>query len=287
MFGFLEFTVTQSCDGMLCKEYLKKVCNVSSKMITKLVRTEMGITRNGELLRTVDSVCNGDVIRLKLPQDENEIIPTEGELDVMYEDNHILIVNKPDNMPVHPTKNHQTDTLANIVRFYSLNKNEHYTFRAINRLDRDTSGLVVIAKDRYTASCLKGLYKEYTAVCQGEMINDGTVSANIRLCPNSKMLREVHTSGAYAVTHYKVLQTNGEHTLILCTLETGRTHQIRCHMSYLGFPLAGDDLYGGSKEKIHRQALHCSRVEFKHPVTGENIDIKSKIPENIRQIIEL
>lgn len=283
---YIEFNVDISCDKMLCKEFLKTKCNVSSRMVTKLVRTEMGITRNGELLRTIDYVYNGDIVRIKLPEDDNLINPVEGKLDIAYEDEHILVVNKPYNMPVHPTKNHQNDTLANIVRFYSLKKGEDYTFRAINRIDRDTSGLVVIAKDRYTSSKLKGLYKEYTAICCGNIVKDGTINKKIRLKPDSKMVREVSEDGANAITHYKVMKNKNNYTAILCTLETGRTHQIRCHMSYLGYPLAGDELYGGDQKDIKRQALHCSKVAFIHPIDEKTVEIISELPQDMKKLIE-
>ena len=243
----LTFIVLIEYDNKNCKEFLKYYCNISARLITRLVRTEMGITRDNQLLRTIDNVYVGDKVVINLPNDSNEVTPTKGELNVIYEDDYILIVDKPPLMPVHPTKNHQTDTLANIVRYYSLNKNEDYTFRAINRIDRDTSGLVVIAKNRFVANKIKSLYKEYTAVCCGNIVEDGTVNKNIKLKEDSKMVREVSDDGAKAVTHYKVINRSPSYTEILCTLETGRTHQIRCHMSYLGFPLAGDDLYGGNE----------------------------------------
>lgn len=286
MYNILIFTVPKEYDGVVCKEFLKKYCKISSRLITKLVRTEKGITKDGKLIRTIDSVHFGDTIEIKLPNDNNEIEPVSGELDIKFEDKHILIVNKPPNMPVHPTKNHQRDTLANIVRYYALSKGEDYTFRAINRIDRDTSGLVLIAKDRFTASGLKGVYKEYTAVCQGNIVEDGTVDKNIRLRPDSKMVREVNSEGARAVTHYFVLSRNKEYSLVRCILETGRTHQIRCHMSYLGHPLAGDDLYGGSRDNISRQALHCSYLRFIHPVTKQTIEIKSQMPDDMKSLIK-
>ena len=177
----LTFIVPIEYDNKNCKEFLKYYCNISARLITRLVRTEMGITRDNQLLRTIDNVYVGDKVVINLPNDSNEITPTQGELNVIYEDDYILVVDKPPLMPVHPTKNHQTDTLANIVRYYSLNKNEDYTFRAINRIDRDTSGLVVIAKNRFVANKIKSLYKEYTAVCCGNIVEDGTVNKNIKL----------------------------------------------------------------------------------------------------------
>lgn len=287
MSKILTFTVTSEYDNILCKEFLKKGCGVSTRMITRLVRTEMGITRDNKLLRTIDVVHTGDVILVKIPDDKNEILPVEGKLDITFEDNYILVINKPANMPVHPTKNHQTDTLANLVRWYSLDKGEDYTFRAINRIDRDTSGLVVIAKDRFTAANLKSMEKEYTAICEGNIEKNGTVNKPIRLKPDSKMVREVSDLGQKAITHYFILKKNEKYTLILCKLETGRTHQIRCHMKYLGYPLAGDDLYGGSLQDIKRQSLHCSRVTFIHPINGENIDIQCNLPKDMKNLLDI
>ncbi len=283
----ISFTVTEKYDNALCKTFLKRACGVSARMITRLVRTELGITRNGEQIRTVDHVNTGDVINIKIPVDTNEIVPVKGELNIVFEDRYILIINKPINMPVHPTKNHQNDTLANIVRDYSLNRGESYTFRVINRIDRDTSGLVVIAKDKYTASKLKSLYKEYTAICEGIIECDGTINKPITLKKGSKMVREVNDMGARAVTHYFILKRNSKYTKILCKLDTGRTHQIRCHMKFLGYPLAGDDLYGGKRNDINRQALHCSRVSFIHPITGENIDINCPIPNDMKKLMDI
>lgn len=282
----LTFIVPIEYDNKNCKEFLKHYCNISARLITRLVRTEMGITRDNQLLRTIDNVYVGDKVVINLPSDSNEITPTKGELNVIYEDDYILVVDKPPLMPVHPTKNHQTDTLANIVRYYSLNKNEDYTFRAINRIDRDTSGLVVIAKNRFVANKIKYLYKEYTAVCCGNIVEDGTVNKNIKLKEDSKMVREVAEDGAKAITHYKVIDRSPSYTEILCTLETGRTHQIRCHMSYLGYPLAGDDLYGGSLEHISRQALHCSKVIFTHPISNEKIVLESNLPFDIKYLLK-
>ena len=283
---YLTFTVPDNFNNTTCKEFLKKHCNISARMITKLVRTHMGITKDNQLVRTIDRVYSGDIIKVKIPVDNNEITPIEGTLDIIYEDDYLLIVNKPSMTPVHPTKNHQTDTLANFVRYYSLNKGENYTFRAINRIDRDTSGLVVITKDRYTASKLKNLYKEYTAICVGIITKCGTVNKNIMLKSDSKMVREVNPMGKPAVTHYSVIKSTDKYTKILCTLETGRTHQIRCHMSYLGYPLAGDELYGGNHTEISRHALHCSRVVFTHPITEKNIDIFCPIPDDMKALIE-
>ena len=217
--------------------------------------------------------------------DKQQGISTMGKLDILYEDDYILIVNKPYSMPVHPVKQHQSDTLANIVAYYAQNSGKEFTFRAINRLDKDTSGIVFIAKDRYTANAVKfALNKTYFAVCSGIINENGTVNAPIALKKDSKMVREVTPDGAESITHYKVLAKGEDCTLVSLVLETGRTHQIRCHMAYLGHPLEGDDLYGGRLDKIQRQALHCGKLDFVHPITKQPITVTAPIPDDMKNI---
>lgn len=283
----ITFVVPKECDRIQANTFLKHHCNVSARMITRLKRVENGILRNGELLRTIDTVNENDVIVLNLPEDKNEILPVEGMLNILYEDKHILVVDKPHNMPVHPTKIHQNDTLANIVIYHQRQHNENYTFRAINRLDKDTSGIVVIAKDRYSASILFGnLQKVYTAVCQGIIEDSGTIDKPIGLLEGHTIQRAIIDNGERSITHYKPIKNTQNHTLLEIALETGHTHQIRCHFSGIGYPLAGDDMYGGSTKLISRQALHCSKVSFIHPITKEFIEIESRLPEDIKQVIE-
>lgn len=241
---------------------------------------------DGKILRTVDRVTAGSKITVSLPVEEMKIEPVKGSLDIKYEDKHLLVVSKPPFMPVHPVKQHQTDTLANITAYYAAQRGEDYVFRALNRLDRDTSGLVLIAKDRFTVNKLKNaVEKHYLAVVHGIVSCGGTVNEPIGLTGESKMVRHVISGGAPAVTHYSVIKTGSDYTLLRLTLETGRTHQIRCHMSWLGYPLTGDELYGGSREKINRQALHCAEMSFNHPVTGKKISISSELPEDMQNLL--
>lgn len=284
----LKFKVPDSCDKMLAKSFLKKHCSLSSRMITRLVREKDGILMNGKILRTIDFVEGGAEVVVNLPCEEQSFLtPIKGNLDIAYEDNHILIANKPSFMPVHPVKQHQADTLANIVAYYAAEKGESYVFRAINRLDRDTSGLVLICKDRYCANKLKNsVEKTYFALCHGKIESDGTVNAPIGLLPTSKMVRCVLPGGSNAITHYKVLYSSKELSFIELKLETGRTHQIRCHMTSLGYPLLGDDLYGGKRELIDRQALHCGKMLFDHPITGQRLNVVANLPDDMKKIID-
>lgn len=282
----LTFIVPEKCNGINAETFLRKECNVSSRMITRLKREKDGILRNGKLLRTIDNLLTGDKVVLNLPKDKNEIKPVQGELEILFEDDSILAVNKPSDMPVHPTKIHQEDTLANIVKYYSLKRGENYTFRAINRLDKDTSGIVIIAKNSYSATKLsKVLDKTYYAVCFGTISKAGTINVPIKVKEGHTIERCVSPDGKPCVTHYKPIKQGNNHTLLEIKLETGRTHQIRCHFSSIDHPLAGDDMYGGSLEFISRQALHCGKIELIHPITNEKAEIVSEIPKEFYDIL--
>ncbi|MBQ7133769.1 MAG: RluA family pseudouridine synthase [Ruminococcus sp.] len=278
----ISFTVPENCDKIDAKTFLRKHCELSARTLSKLKRTNLGITRNGELLKTTDVLNVGDVVVLAMPDDVNEISPIKGELEILFEDEYILVVNKPPLMPVHPTKIHQEDTLANIVSYYMKKRGEHYTFRAVNRLDRDTSGCLLLAKDRYCANSLpSSAAKEYVAVCEGEIKESGTINKPIKVMEGRSIQRVVADDGARSVTHYFPLRYKNGHTLTRFVLETGRTHQIRCHMSSIGHPLAGDDMYYGSLTFITRQALHCRKISFTHPITQEYIEVISPLPKDI------
>lgn len=284
----ISFTVPDNCDKIDAKSFLRRHCELSARTLSKLKRTKLGITRNDELLKTTDILNSGDVVVLSMPDDVNEIIPIEGELDILFEDEYIMVVNKPPLMPVHPTKIHQEDTLANIVSYYMRKNGEYYTFRAINRLDRDTSGCLLLAKDRYCANCLPNtVTKEYVAVCEGEITENGTVNKPIKVMEGRSIQRIVSDDGAPSVTHYfPVVYKNG-HTLTRFVLETGRTHQIRCHMSSIGHSLAGDDMYYGSLKYITRQALHCRKICFVHPITNELTEVVCAIPKDMCSVMEM
>ena len=284
----LTFTVPGEFDGKPAKWFLKDHCAISTRMITQLKREKEGILMDGKILRTVDPVRAGAVVTVNLPSEESLYIePVSGELDVVFEDEYLLIVNKPYDMPVHPVKQHQTDTLANIVVYRAREKGETFVFRAVNRLDRNTSGLVMIAKDRFAVNKLKKkVNKVYYALVHGEMSGSGTVREPIGLLEDSKIIRHVLSEGVPAITHYEVLFSKNEYSFLRLVLETGKTHQIRCHMAYLGHPLLGDDLYGGELGFISRQALHCGEMSFSHPVTGERIDLKAELPEDMKKLTE-
>ncbi len=272
---------------MTARNYLRRICGLTARSMTVLKSAECGISRDGQLLRSSDTVRAGDCIQLNLPREVCGIEPVDGQPDILYEDPYVMVVNKPAHMPVHPTKVHQTDTLANIVAAYQKEKGESYVFRSLNRLDKDTSGCVLIAKDRLSYALIQPTVgKQYIAVCEGVLTDSGVIDAPIALAEGSKIKRCVSDLGKHAVTQYTPLQHGNGHTLLQLILLTGRTHQIRCHMSHIGHPLAGDDLYGGSRSWIGRQALHCARIRFLHPITHQPVELQVPIPQEFFAVLD-
>ena len=289
MAEILRFIVPESFGGKPAKWFLKDFCSLSTRMITLLKRENEGIMMNGKKLRTVDPVTAGAEVVIRLPEEAPSFIePVSGETDVVFEDEFLLVLNKPPQMPVHPVKQHQTDTLANRVAYYAAQRGEDYVFRAQNRLDRNTSGLVLVCKDRFCINKLKGaVEKTYLALVHGRVERQGRVDLPIALRDGSKIVRCTSPDGKPAVTHYRPLSVFDDISLIELKLETGRTHQIRCHMSSIGHPLLGDDLYGGSPELISRQALHCAEMRFVHPVTGETVSLNVMMPDDMQAVIDI
>lgn len=284
----LEFTVDKDFEKLTLGRFLRVYCGVSARTLAKLKACDGAILLNGVSAKAKASVKLGDSIKLSLPQSVSEgVAAVNLPIDVVYEDAYLIVLNKPAFMPVHPTKVHQTDTLANALAFYAQKMGEEYAFRAVNRLDRNTSGLVLIAKDRHTAFRLSScdINKNYIALVHGNIDEKGTVNMPIALAPDSKILRKVSLSGKPAVTHYSPLKCFDDYTLLKLTLETGRTHQIRCHMSYIGHPLLGDDMYGGFLDKINRQALHCKEMSFVHPITETDLKLSCDLPEDMKNLI--
>lgn len=264
------------------KEFLVKECHVSKRLLTKLKQTENGITVNGVHRRVIDRIFAGDTVELCLS--DSGALESNPELCVprAFENEDFVVYDKPVNMPVHPSVKHQGDTLGNcFAADYPGLK-----FRPVNRLDRDTSGLCLVAKNAYYAALLQGAAEKiYYAVVCGHITGEGTIDLPIARERDSIIKRVVREDGQRAVTHYKAIGGNGKYTLLEIHLETGRTHQIRVHLSHIGCPLAGDDLYGGDISCTDSQALHCGELIINLPVTGEKIKIKSDIREDMKKII--
>ena len=274
----------QSETPMTLQCFLMGKQGVSRRLLTKLKRQNGGITRCGETVRSIDLVYKGDEIVLRL--EDEKLLEPNGELKVpvIYESSSLVVFDKPAGMPVHPSIKHQGDTLGNYFAYLY----PELTFRPVNRLDRNTSGLCIAAKDAHSANMLQNCCeKVYYAAAHGVIDETGTIDAPIAREQESIILRCVREDGQPAVTHFRRIAFNDKYSLAEIHLETGRTHQIRVHFSHIGHPLAGDDMYGGSREDIQRQALHCGQMTFVEPITGQKITVKSDIPEDIRSLTEL
>jgi pseudouridine synthase, RluA family len=285
----LEFIVDESQNGITVLSFLH-LKNVSNRMIRKLKLINEGITSNGIHIRTIDKLKFGDIIRLKIIEDEKIPVPAEGEIpQIIYEDESMIVFNKPKSMPVHQSRGHYTDALSNYAAAHFLKNNLKSTFRAINRLDRDTTGIVIAAKNQYAANKLSMcvINKKYLAVVNGKLKNNGEINAPIKRKEGSIIERKVDEKGAFALTKYKVLKCKNDITLLEVELATGRTHQIRVHFAYIGHPLVGDTLYGLSSDLIDRQALHCSEMIIKHPISSKKICLKADFPEDMKKLIKL
>lgn len=280
-------------ENMTVKDYLYKVLALSSNTVKKLKQTENGITVNGTHVTVRYVLTEGDTLSLILDDTEDDVsenvVPAEFPLSIVYEDEYMIALNKPAGMPTHPSHNHHTDTLANALAYRFKISNTPFVFRAINRLDADTSGIVLVAKTRHAASKLAetmqkgGFDKAYFAIVHGRIDADGEIDLPIRRRTDSTMLRECCKPGdekaKTALTVYKVIRQkqSGESftTLISASPITGRTHQLRVHLSHISHPILGDGLYGitndGSDYK--RLALHCYSLGFIHPFTGERLNI--------------
>lgn len=266
----------------------------SAQIITHLKRTENGILLNGKWAYVRDLLHTNDNLTIQLVESESSenIVPTNLPLDIVYEDEDILIINKAADTPIHPSQGNYDNTLANAVMYYYQQKGESFTYRCINRLDRDTTGLLILAKHMYSASLLsdmvqrREIHREYLAIATGTTPEEGIITAPIGRVDGSTIERQVDTiNGEYACTHYKRIWQGQEFSLVSLTLETGRTHQIRVHMKHIGYPLPGDFLYNPDYSVIKRQALHSHKLTFLHPITKEKMEFTAELPDDMKRII--
>ena len=289
-----KYTIPTEYEGHTLLTFLRDK-QYSSQIITHLKRTENGILFNGKWIRVRDILYADGELTIQLIEDvsSENIVPKNLPLDVVYEDEDILVINKAANTPIHPSQGNYDNTLANAVAYYYQQKGKTFTYRCINRLDRDTTGLLIIAKHMYSASLLsemvanREIHREYLAIATGEVPKSGTIVAPIGRVDGSTIERHVDEAhGDYACTHYKRLIYNNGYSLVSLKLETGRTHQIRVHMKHIGHPLPGDFLYNPDYSVIKRQALHSHRLVFKHPITGESLEFVADLPMDMKKIIE-
>lgn len=294
---------------MLLKTILQNRMHLSRKLLSRLKMTEQGITVNGERQYISVRVHAGDVIEVRMLQEESEdILPQDLPISILYEDEHLLVLNKAAGMIVHPTHGHYVNTLANGVVYYWQQKGQSFRFRPIHRLDQETSGTLAVAKNPFVHQQVSEqmqaheVKKEYIALVHGVMAEDkGTVNEPIDRDPEQPHIRIVTETGYPAVTYYQVERRFKEATMVRLRLETGRTHQIRVHMKHLGHPLLGDKMYkldgtpeaeesGSEPSSIYgldRHALHACTLGFVHPSTKQWIEFHAPLPEDMERCIRM
>lgn len=291
MIRILDYQITKETDSILL--FLKEH-GYSSNLIVHLKKTPESILKNGIWSYVNEPLHVGDTLQVHIEENEgsDNIVPNEIPLSILYEDKDILVIDKPANMPIHPSINHYEQTLANGVLWYYTAQQIPYTFRCITRLDRDTTGVTLLAKHMLSASVLskamqqKQIQKEYLALCDGVTPEEGTIDAPICRVADSVIERCVDfENGDSAVTRFVREWTNGQISLVRLKPETGRTHQIRVHMKHIGYPLLGDFLYHPGNYSMNRQALHCASLTFTHPITGEKLTINAKLPDDMQQLL--
>ncbi len=296
----LEYSVTVNDNGKTIKDILLSCLHISHSLLITLKR-ENAIFLNGVPAFVYKNVYANDVVSISFDyiEDNSNIVSKQIPLDIVYEDEWLLIINKPAGIPVHPSILHYEDSLSSGIKFYFDSINLHKKIRPVNRIDKDTSGLVVFAKNEYIQEALIkqmqcGIFhKEYIAIVEGffdDNKKSGTINAPISRHEDSIIERCVSDDGIPSVTHYEVIKESEiqgiKFSVLKCKLETGRTHQIRVHMSYLGHPLLGDDLYGGNVSLINRQALHSYKISFMHPISKENVVVKTSISEDLNKLLD-
>ena len=292
----LIYKVESKGEGMKVRDYMKDVLELSGRFIKKVGLSDR-IKVNGNVVRLNYKLTEGDIliIQVEKKNESQNIIPEKMDIDVVYEDMDLIIVNKPVNMVVHPTKSYPKGTLSNGVLNYFRENGEKCIVRLVSRLDMNTSGLIMIAKNQFAHMSLaksmenNRITKKYLAICHNNILEDsGTIDANIGIAKEDSIKRSVIDSGQRSVTHFKVLERFKKGSLVELNLETGRTHQIRVHLSYLKCPIYGDSLYGEEEgQYIKRQALHAYKLILPHPRTGEVIEVQKEMPEDMKRLIHI
>ena len=293
MIRTLTYTVTEEEAGVSLLEWLRdKGC---SRQVLAHLKNTKGLFKNGERPFAKESVRSGDQIKLRLTEEAGSegIVPVCLPFSVVYEDEDLLVIDKPAGLPVHPSINHYENTLANGIMWRCREKGEYFPFRCVNRLDAGTTGLLIIAKNMFSAAVLYSAMKErkikrtYLAVASGEIREPGMVDLPIGRVSDSVIERCIDQEhGERAVTHYEPLAYGNGCTLLKLQLETGRTHQIRVHMKAIGHPLAGDYLYAPEDCSAERPLLHSRSLAFTHPVTQEPMKLTAKLPEDMKNYAE-
>ncbi len=297
----MKILIEPRYNGTTVRQFVKNELGLSRSLLTRLKNTTGGIKKNGIEVTVRSLLCTGDLLTLKTGDCDTDInrniVPVYLPFDIIFEDEDIIAVNKLPATPVHPSFGHYDDSLANALTFYYQAQGIPFVFRAVNRLDRDTSGIVLIAKNQLAALKLSrqltegNIKKTYIAVVSGELALDGgEIKTHIKRKTDSIILREVCSAsdekGAFAHTVYKTLAVSREYSIADVITQTGRTHQIRVHFAHIGHPLVGDYLYGKENEAgMTRHALHARLLSFIHPSSGKLINLRAHPPQDILSLI--
>lgn len=289
----LEYTVSLEEAGVTIKDFLRQK-GYSRQNIVELKKQERSILVNGVWEYVTYRLQLGDLLQICMKEKASEkIAPVNLPFPILYEDEDLMVIDKPADMPIHPSLNNYDNTLANAAAFYFNQKGIPFRFRCINRLDRDTTGLTVLAKNMVSCSILqeqmlkREIKREYLAIADGYIEEDsGIITAPIGRRDGSTIERMIdYENGERAITHFKVLERMADATLLSLILETGRTHQIRVHVASIGHPLLGDFLYNPKDQRMNRQALHAWHLSLKHPITGERMEWEADIPSDMKAVL--
>ena len=291
----IDYIIDEDSAGLRVEQFLRRK-RYSGQNLSEIKRMPKSILVNGVHYYMRQELSTGDHLQVRICETQNsEKIPsTKLPLDIIYEDEDLLVLNKPAGMPIHPSLNNYTNSMANALAYYFQSQGKPFIFRCCNRLDRDTSGLTIVSKHLVSGSILSDMtkyrevHREYLAIARGSVTpSEGTIQAPLGRKERTIIERTVDWEhGEDAVTHYKVVKEANGHSLVSLRLETGRTHQIRIHMKYLGYPLIGDYLYNPDMEYMTRQALHSHHMEFTHPITGEHMSFTASLPEDMARVMQ-
>ena len=291
----IDYIIDEDSASLRVEQFLRRK-RYSGQNLSEIKRMPKSILVNGVHYYMRQELSKGDHLQVRICETKNseKIPPTNLPLDIFYEDEDLLVLNKPAGMPIHPSLNNYTNSMANALAYYFQSQGKPFIFRCCNRLDRDTSGLTIVSKHLVSGSILSDMtkyrevHREYLAIARGSVTpSEGTIQAPLGRKGGTIIERTVDWEhGEDAVTHYKVVKEANGHSLVSLRLETGRTHQIRIHMKYLGYPLIGDYLYNPDMEYMTRQALHSHHMEFTHPITGEHMSFTAPLPEDMARVMQ-
>lgn len=287
-----KYIVTKDEAGAKLIDVLYRRFDLSVRQLRRAKHSKL-VRVNGCKISLNACLASGDVVELILEDEENIFDPEPIRFGVLYEDEYVLAADKPPFLVVHPTKSHQSNTLGNAVAYRMVQCGDSYKIRFINRLDRDTSGIVLIAKNALAQQRIteqmqtKAVSKRYLALVEGVTEESGTIDLPIGRASEDDVMREVRPDGKRAVTKYERRRVIGNYSLVEIDLVTGRTHQIRVHMRAIGHPIVGDPLYGNPSAFIGRQALHCCEMSFLNPFGQGRVSVQSPVPEDMKQAMAM